>query len=166
MKLKADGRLFATRHLLLVEVLLALVMLSWGISGWLGPGMLHATLKVLELHIAWGVFLCTISGVHATVSASEWVVGRLWPQGWIYRSITVRCVCSFLATCVWIYVIYLGCTVERMGTIFTLMLQATVALTFSAFAFCGNSKIQCVLDPKVPTDRLEAELLLERKVLR
>jgi hypothetical protein len=63
---------------------------------------------------------------------------------------------------VWFYVCYFLATSGAIGTP-SLVLQAPVALLFSLWIAVGNRRVAVVLDPELPTKRLQERILEERR---
>ncbi len=154
---------FATRYLLLTELCLAWSLLTWGIAGCWGSGSLWFVLSLQGANVTWAAVLVPLGGAYSLVCAAEWLTGRCWPPDLVFRSIRARCAFSFLSAVVWLYVGYMALTIEGVRGIVSLMMQAPLGFLLSAYAFYGNEKIRCVLDPACESDRLERSIMVDRK---
>jgi hypothetical protein len=158
----------ASRYLLPVELLLSVLLLSWGLTGWIGGGLLWKTLHANGYNDEWGVMLCGIGGTQFAMAAIEARYGRRWPCSTLFYAVTARYWLAFLAGVLWLWILYMMLTVRGpSGTVLVLAVQAPACLFACAWIFFGNRKVACVLDPSVSTQRLQREILAEREeVLR
>lgn len=155
----------ATRYLLPLEIFMSLQMLSWGISGWVGGGTLWQALEKVGQNTEWGLALCLVGMVQLLATGLEWVAGRRWPNLHLLRSVFVRQWSAFACVVVWLYACYLAVTLPHVSEMFVLLIQAPAGVLFSVWIWGQNLKVACVLDPAVPTSRLQRELELERDAL-
>jgi hypothetical protein len=156
----------ASRYLLPVELLMATLMLSWGTSGWIGGGRLWNVLNQEDLNLQWGLALCGIGLASLSVSLAEWLAGRHWGPGLLLATTKARFWLALISMAVWIYVCY--CIFMSRGAVImvpSLSMQAPVAVMFSAWIAASNLKIAMLLDPKVPTNRLQRQILADRDQL-
>jgi hypothetical protein len=155
----------ATRYLLTTEILMACMMLSWGMSGWLWHGALSHALKQDGENATWGLALCGIGGLHLALSVGEWLFGQDWGNRALLISVRLRFWLAFVSMAAWIYVCYFMFTLHGAEMVFSLSFQAPIAVLFSVGVAIGNRKIALVLDPNVPTQRLQREILAKREKL-
>lgn len=148
----------ATRYLLPLEIFMALVMLSWGISGWAGGGVLWLTLQKTGQNTEWGVALCLVGLVQLATTLAEWCIGRRWANAHLQRSVSARLCSAFVSAVVWLYVCFTVATLPNSAQMFVLWVQAPAGILFSVWIWAANFKAACVLDPSVPTTRLQREL--------
>lgn len=153
----------ASRLFIPLELMLAFSMLSWGLSGWFGGGALYRDLGAQGRNLEWGVTLCVIAGLQVAAAAIEWWIGRRWESGLLEHWVRARTVIAFLAVCVWLYMALFICTAGNRELSFALFLQAPAGVFFAGWAFVGNLKVLCLLDPSVPTVRLHQAILAERE---
>lgn len=153
----------ASRYLLPIEMFLSIVMISWGLSGWVGGGLLWRTLHDHGMNDEFGVVLCLAGLVHLVVSSLEWFFGRRWSCAPLLASVTARYWLAFLAGVIWLYVGHIILTLKWSGSVVALIIQVPAALVFLTWIFVGNRKTACLLDPTVPTKRLQGEICAERE---
>lgn len=155
----------ASRYLLPLELFMAVLMLSWGLSGWVGGGLLWKTLVKHGLNAEWGLVLCGIGAAQLVVCSLEGFAGRRWCSPRLLASVTARYWLAFASAVVWLYATYILVTLRGADVVFSLAIQAPAGVLFSAWIFVGNRKVGCLLDPAMPTKRLQGELLAEREDL-
>lgn len=156
----------ASRYLLPVELLVSLLLISWGLSGWIGGGLLWKTLNAGGYNEEWGLVLCGVGGAQFALAALEAHFGRRWPCSFLLWAVTARYWLAFLAGVLWLWIVYMICTVgATSGSVIALGMQSPACLAACAWIFCGNRKVACVLDPTVSTQRLQREILAEREDL-
>lgn len=155
----------ASRLFIPLELLLAGTILSWGLSGWVGGGALFRDLSLDGRNLEWGLMLCGVGLAQIILGGMEWVIGRRWENERLMRCVYARCVLAFVATVVWLYMLFFISTAANREISFALWLQAPMGLLFSAWAFVGNYKVACVLDPEVPTVGLQKTIMMERSQL-
>jgi hypothetical protein len=142
---------YATRYLLPIEIVMAVGLVSWGCSGGFGGGALWAELRKLNINEVWGFWLIGVGAV-----------GKRWRDEMLLLSIKMRMSCLFFATVIWFYICYLAIQISGNGFVIPMMVQAPAALLFSIWAYVGNARIKCVLDPDIPSYNLEQRLAQER----
>lgn len=155
----------ASRYLIPLELFMAVTMLSWGISGWIGEGLLWDLLARNAQNWEWGLTLCAIGLVQLAVTSIEWCRGRRWDARRLHVSVTLRFWAAFACVAVWLYVCFVMATTPDALAVFSLVIQAPVALAFALWICVGNLKVACVLDPAVPTTRLQEQIRRERSQL-
>src|SRR6266478_4122542 len=96
----------ASRYLLPLEILMAIVMLSWGASGWIGGGRLWEVLHKASENQEWGYALCGLGFAQLTVSGGEWLLGRHWEPRRLLVTTRLRFWLAFISMTAWIYVCY------------------------------------------------------------
>lgn len=153
----------ASRFLLPLEMFTAILLIFLGIDGWVGYSPLWAALASFDKNLEWGIALCGLGLVQLSVAFLEWHVGREWADRAIFRSVIARKWCGFLAVVAWLYVCYLMLIARGTDTPLMPALTAPVAVLFAAWICIGNLKVGCLLDPNVPTARLEAAMIVDRK---
>lgn len=153
----------ASRYLLPLELFMATVMMSWGLTGWKGGGPLWHALNTQGLNMQWGLVLCGLSLVQLAVSSFEWQAGCVRLERWLMWIVYARAWLGFFATVAWLYVFYFALTLPGADVVHALAVQAPVALVFSVWIWLGNLKIALLLDPSVPTQTLQRNVLLERQ---
>lgn len=153
----------ASRFLLPLEMLTAILLLCLGIDGWVGYSPLWVALASLDKNLEWGIALCGLGLVQLSVAFLEWHVGRDWNDRWLLRSVNARKWCAFLAVVAWLYVCYLMLIARASDTPMMAALTAPVAVWFSMWILVGNLKVGCLLDPSVPTFRLQEAISSDRK---
>ncbi len=154
---------FASRYLLPVEIFSALVLFGWGYSGWVGFGALNGVLYSAGISRAGGVTLCSVSGAQLIAAMIETVCGRRWGDKPLLWSVSARCGLALGTLGAWAYIGYLSIVVTSLTFVTAMVVQAPVGFVFAAIIFVGNLKVRCVLDPSIPTDRLERAMLDARK---
>lgn len=156
----------ASRYLLPLEILMGVLMLSWGMSGWHGGGRLWEVLHKADLNHEWGFALCGVGLAQLVVSFGEWLAGRHWQNGTLLVTTRLRFWLALVSMVIWIYVCYFM-LLERgaAGMVFSLSVQAPVAAIFAAWIAVSNLKVSVLLDPDVPTARLQRQFLAERERL-
>jgi hypothetical protein len=70
----------ASRFLLPLELVIALLMVSWSISGWFGGGLLWVRLSEHGLNTEWGLSLCAVGVAQLAAAGTEWCFGRCWER--------------------------------------------------------------------------------------
>jgi len=153
----------ASRFLLPLELVVAVLMLSWGISGWFGGGLLWVKLAEHGLTREWGLSLCAVGFAQLAVAGFEWCFGRYWERRALLRFVRLRLWIAFCAMAVWFYAGFLMLTIPNPGDIFALLMQAPAALLACGAIVMENTKVSVVLDPEVPTQALQAKLEQERR---
>lgn len=153
----------ATRFLLPLELFAGMVMLSWGVSGWLGGSGLWTMLAVHDQNLEWGLWLCGVGAAQFGAAAVEFVAGRDWRPRALLFAVSLRFWLAFLGIVVWCYVFFVVLTAERSPGVLSLAMQAPLALAFSAWIAWGNRRVACVLDPAVSTQGLQRQILAERR---
>lgn len=153
----------ASRFLLPLELFSAVLMLSWGVSGWLGGGLLWNILSQHGLNAEWGLWLCGMGGAQLAAAGFEAWVGRHWAPSALLRSVRCRFWAGFGAIATWLYVCFLLLTMPGAGEVFVLVMQAPAALAACVLIVTGNSRVMCLLDPEVPTRNLQSRILEERR---
>jgi len=153
----------ASRFLLPLELVVAVLMLSWGISGWFGGGLLWVKLAEHGLTREWGLSLCAVGLVQLAVAGFEWCFGRYWERRVLLRCVRLRLWVAFCAIVVWFYACFLMLTIPTAADIFALMMQAPAALLACVAIVIENTRVAAVLDPDVPTQGLQAKLERERR---
>lgn len=156
----------ASRYLLPVELLTAAVMVSWGVSGWSGGAGLWSMLAAQGMNAEWGLVLCGLGTVQFCVAAFELARGRRWESRPLLFSVSLRFWLAFFATAAWFYACFLVLTMPGAPGMFSLAMQAPMALACSMWIAYDNRKVACVLDPGVPTQALQARIRREREILR
>lgn len=152
----------ASRYLLPLELLLAILLISWGVSGWLGRGTLWQSLFIVQENKNWGVFMVTIGTFQLASSVTELAIGRRWCNRLLLTNVSLRCVGAFLASSIWIYVCYLLIVAPATGLVVSLCIQAPCCLVLNCLVYAGNLKVRYVLNPDVPTSQLEQTIVLAR----
>lgn len=152
----------ATRRLLPLELFLSIVMASWGLSGWLGGGQLWKTLHQFGLNAEFGLVLCGTALAQLCVCALEASIGRRWAACKLLASVRARYWLAFLSLAIWVYVLYVITTLRGSGVVVPLMVQAPAAILFLAYVYVENLRTAHVLDPQVPTQRLQRQILADR----
>lgn len=152
----------ATRFLLPLELFAGMVMFSWGISGWQGGAAIWAMLAVHDRNAEWGLWLCGVGAVQIAAAAAEFGLGRDWRRRALLFSVSLRFWVAFFGMVVWCYVCFVVLTAQGAPGMLSLMMQAPMALGFSAWIAWGNRRVACVLDPDVPTLALQRQILAER----
>lgn len=155
----------ASRYLLPLELYMAVVLLSWGLSGWFGGGLLWKTLEKSGQNTEWGLALCSIAAAQLLLTAAEWCFGRRWPSPRLFACVTVRMWLALASTGVWIYVVYMMATLRGADMVFSLALQAPAGVLFSLWVLVGNLKVACLLDPSCPTENLKRTIQADRERL-
>lgn len=156
----------ASRYLLPLEILMAVLMLSWGMSGWQGGGRLWDVLQKEQLNQQWGLALCGIGLAQLVISLCEWLGGRHWEPRLLLATTRARFWLALISVAAWIYVCYfMLVTRGAAGMVFSLSVQAPVAVIFAAWIAVSNLKVAVLLDPAVPTARLQRQFLTERERL-
>lgn len=153
----------ASRFLLPLELFTALLMLSWGLSGWIGGSGLWTMLKPSGQNTEWGLWLCGLGGAQLLAAGAESVAGRDWRPPALLVSVSLRFWLAFLGIVTWFWVCYVVFTTPGAPGLFSLILQAPVALAASTWIAYGNRKVACVLDPGLPTRNLQTRILQERR---
>jgi hypothetical protein len=153
----------ASRYLLPLELFMAVLMLSWGVSGWLGGGILWNVLAAAGTNTEWGLSLCLVGLAQLLASGAEWGLGRRWGERALLYSVSVRFWIALVSVAVWIYVCKVMLTLPGGLEVFALLVQAPAALLFAAWIGIGNRKMACLLDPAVPTVKLQRQILEERR---
>lgn len=153
----------ASRYLIPLELFMAAVMMSWGLTGWKGGGALWHALNTQGLNTQWGLALCALSLVQLAVTLFEWQAGCTRLERWLMWFVYARAWLGFFATVTWFYVFYFVLTMQGINLVQSLALQAPIGLGFSVWAWLGNLKVALVLDPKVATETLQRNILLERQ---
>jgi hypothetical protein len=153
----------ASRYLLPVELITAVVLLSWGLSGWVGGSALWNMLEPHGMNTEWGLLLCGVGAAQLVAAASELFLGLHWRPRALFVSVTVRFWLAFFAMVVWLYACYAVLVLPGAPGVFSLAIQAPAMLVCSSWIAYGNRKVACVLDPTVPTHKLQAEILEKRR---
>jgi len=157
--------MFASRYLLPVEILLGVIMIGWGLAGWLGAGSLVRQLTEVDAAVQWGVSLTMVGGFQLWVAGVEFAFGRRWSNSILLTTTSLRCVAQFFSMCVWVYVISVILSLQMERTAISLLTQVPIAFVFTAWAFYGNMKVRTLLDPKIQTTDLQRTIMMERKKL-
>lgn len=152
----------ASRYLLPLELFLSILVVSWGLSGWLGGGLLWKALREYGLNDEFGVVLCATGLLQFIAAALEWFWGRRWDCSRMLTSVRARSSLGFVSVVIWVYVVYTVLTLPSTGVAWSLTVQAPAALLFQGWVFVGNYFTACVLDPDTPTERVKAQLRAER----
>jgi hypothetical protein len=155
----------ASRFLLPLELFIALVLLSWGMSGWFGAGPVHRALLVDGDNFWWGVSLCTIALGQFAVPLLELLFCRRWDNLDLLLCVTVRHWLGFVAAVAWLYVCYFIVAVMGWEVAYSLGLQAFAGVVFSIWIWVENQKVALMLDPDVPTEGLQRARCAERHEL-
>lgn len=151
----------ASRYLIPLELFMAAVLMSWGVTGWKGGGPLWHALNAQGLNAEWGIVLCGLGLAQVAVTLFEWQVGcRL--EHYLMWFVRTRSWLAFFSAVAWFYVFYFILTVRGVDMVYSLALQAPIAVVFSLWAWVGNLKVALVLDPSIPTEALQRNILLER----
>lgn len=153
----------ASRFLLPLELFSAVLMLSWGVSGWLGGGQLWNILSQHGLNAEWGLWLCGMGAAQLAAAGVEGSLGRHWEPSALLRSVRCRFWAAFGAIATWLYVCFLLLTLRGAVEVFVLLMQAPSALVACVLIVMGNSRVACVLDPAVSTHNLQTRILRERR---
>lgn len=151
----------ATRYLIPLELFMAAVMMTWGLTGWKGGGALWHALNAQGLTTTWGTALCGLGLLQLAVTLFEWQAGCSRLERWLMRIVYARAWLGFFSLVAWWYALYFALTM--VPGIDVLKLQAPIAAAFSAWAWLGNLKVALVLDPAVPTETLQRNILIERQ---
>jgi len=153
---------YASRYLLPIEMFCAVLLLSWGIAGMQTHGALSGVLDGAGIALPWTIVLCVVAAAQLVFASVELFAGRRWSDRDLLLSVSLRCICAFLSVPVWIYIFKF--TFDAPGATFVspLMLQAPLGVLWQAAIFVGNVRTRCLLDPKIPTNRLEREVQLDR----
>lgn len=152
----------ATRHLLLLELYMAMTMVVWGISGGIGGGALFLFLGHTGQNAEWGVTLCAIGALQFLIAGAEWSFGRGWSDQSLQWSVSARFWASFLSVAVWVYVCQVVIAEPAARQAWALTLQAPMSVIFAVISCWMNRQAACLLDPSVPTHRLQRKLMDER----
>lgn len=156
---------YATRYLLPAEIIIAVGLVSWGCSGSFGGGALWEALRKLHINEVWGFWMIGAGVFQLSCSGLEFAVGKSWSDATLLLSINGRMVGLFLGTVLWFYICYQAIQISGNGFVIPMMVQAPAAVLFSIWAYVGNAKIRCVLDPEIPSAELEEKLTQERMSL-
>lgn len=156
----------ASRYLIPLELCLAVVLISWGIAGWLSEGNLHDSLVQDSQQAAWGVMLILVGLFQFTSSAVEWMFGRRWQRCTLLKFLHMRSMASFLSSAVWVYAIYILMTLHYKPVLFaTVLIQCLACWLFSIWSFIGNERARVVLDPEIKTGEFEKTIIADRSRL-
>jgi hypothetical protein len=153
---------YATRYLLPVEILMSVGLVSWGCSGSFGGGALWAELRKLNINDVWGYWLVGVGTLQLLCAGLEFAVGKRWSDDALLVSIKARMTSLFFSAVIWFYICYLAIQISGNGFVIPMLVQAPAAFLFSIWAYVGNARIKCVLDPEVPSSELEQRLAQER----
>lgn len=153
----------ATRFLLPLELFMALVLLSWGMSGWFGAGPVHKALVVNGDHVWWGISLCTIAIAQFTVPMVELIRGKRWDALDLLLCVSARFWLGFVGAVAWLYVCYIIVGVMGLEVAFSLGTQAFAGVVFSIWVWVGNQKVALILNPNVRTERLQRTVVADRE---
>lgn len=153
----------ASRYLLPVEIMAAVIMLSWGIAGWLGRESLWKMLDALGLNDEWGLLFCGVGGLQLTAACVEMIFGLHWSPLKLFYMVTIRFWLAFCAMAVWTYACYAILVMPAAPHICSLAIQAPALFLCSLWIAYGNRKVSTVLDPSVPTRKLQREILEQRR---
>lgn len=155
----------ASRYLLPLELFMSLLLVSWGIAGWVGHGVLGHGLASQGINVEWGIALCGIGFAQFSVGSFEWFGGKRWETPQLHLAVLARMWLAFLAGAVWLYVCYFMIVLKGEGVLVSLALQAPAGVMFSAWIFAGNSKTEVLLNPNLKTDCLERTIIADRERL-
>lgn len=153
----------ASRYLIPVELLLSILMMSWGIAGaWL-EGNLNESLRAEGTSMAWGVGLLAVGVFQFIPAAIEWLNGRDWKRRRLLLVLCVRSAASFVAASTWVFAVYTMFTVPIKPLIYiALTIQAIAGFLFCAWTFIGNERARVVIDPNIKTSDFERTIILDR----
>lgn len=155
----------ASRYLIPLELLMGVLIISWGFAGLHGRGALARSLEAHDLQLVWGLVLCGVGAAQVVAAALEQLLGRRWPDDRLLFSVTLRFVLAGVAAVVWFYICYLLVQIRGVDLIVSLGLQAPAALVFSVWILVANRKVACLLDPRCPTETLQQTMRIERRRL-
>lgn len=155
----------ASRYLLPLELFMSLLLISWGVAGWAGHGVLWHGLKAEGINIEWGVALCGIGSVQLLVGSFEWFGGKRWEVHQLHLAAIARTWLAFLAGAVWLYVCYFMTVLQGDGVLVSLALQGPAGFVFSAWIFTGNRRTEVLLNPKIKTEVLQRTIIADRERL-
>lgn len=155
----------ASRYLLPLELCLSLLLISWGVAGAAGHGLLWHGLAVQGVNVEWGVALCGIGLAQFSIGFVEWSVGKHWEARELHLSVTLRFWLAFVAAVVWLYVCYFMLVLKGDGVLMSLALQAPIGFVFSIWICAGNLKTEVLLNPNVKTEGLQRTIIADRERL-
>jgi len=153
----------ASRYLLPLELYVGIVMLSWGVSGYVGRGHLSYLVHAESEPLAWGIALGGVGALQLFGAAVELLWGRRWSAPSLLGSVSVRCIAAFLAVGIWVYACYLLTVAATVSPAGSLIIQAPVTLLFNLWVYSGNLRVRCVLNPDCKTTKLQAKIMAERR---
>lgn len=151
----------ASRYLLPTEMFIGLQLVTWGMSGWFGGGSVHDALVEKHECLVWGISLMSVGSLMFLTAFTESCLGRYWSNRLIMRSVSLRCIASFLAAIVWMYMLSVALSIAT--TTFSMLLQSPLGIIFSCMIYFGNYKVRYVLNPRTSTVRLQQEIIGERQ---
>lgn len=152
----------ASRWLLPLELYVAVVMIGWGLAGSIGTGHFASLLRSESDPAAWGWMLCALGAGQFLIAGIEAGWGRRWCERWIHASVSARCVAAFLSAATWLYVCWVLAIGADTGVALAIFIQAPCAVVANLYIYAGNLKVRYLLDPEIPTTRLQASILVER----
>lgn len=155
----------ASRYLIPMEMLIAIVLLSWGIAGWLCEGSLNESLREKGgiSVLAWGIVLCLVAIFQFMSATIEWLYGRRWSRCMLLRFLHLRSMAAFLSMTAWVFAFYTVVTIPYKPAIFfTILIQCVAGFGFSMWSFIGNERARVVIDPFIPTSNFEKTIMVER----
>lgn len=139
------------RFLLPTEALLGFIAIAFGISGGIGRGSLWDALASAGHNQPWMLSLCIAGLLQFGAAVVEWFGGRQWTVHVILYSSSFRAVSAFLATCVWIWVMYLQVQFFPVRSIAALVLLAPVVIGFCIWSYVENYKVRVAIHPAFKT---------------
>lgn len=157
-----------TRHMLPLEMCLAVMVLIVGIIGGLGHGSLAHALEALgngthSNNVIWLALLLGIGMTWLNTAFLEWMLGYTWSPGALRLAIWMRMWSAFLATGAWLLCGYVLAESKGFGMsllLFTLLVPPMVV--FNGWCWWVNMRAATIMDPTLNTERLEHRLESQR----
>jgi len=153
----------ASRYLLPAEFITAVILFSWGLSGWMGGASLYQMLKAHDLNDEWGILFCGVGLAQFLVAMAELFFGQRWSQKVLFISVTARFWLAFFAMSEWLYACYAVLWMQETLSFFSLVIQAPAALICTAWIAYGNRKVSIIMDPSISTKKLQSEMMRRRR---
>lgn len=149
---------FRTRYLLPLEMLLAFMVFTLGISGGFGHGPLSVVLRARGEVYTWAILLGLIGTVWLCAAVIEWIFGLRWNASELRVAIWIRMWSAFLGVVAWVICGYVLVDAGHAGRILTYMMLAPAATLFCGWCWWVNYRTEVMMDPSLDTRALERRM--------
>lgn len=156
----ALGR-FATRFLLLMELMLSWFSLGWVWGGLFGSGVFGRVVEESGMGQTWMIVLAAWAVTLFAVAGAELALGRGWCDVKLRWSVEARAYLGWIGLGLWLVIIIMMLSVPILRSVISLAWASPAMVVGCAVMGWHNAKIALLLNPYVPTKQLRGRLTEE-----